>query len=487
MIAGRWPLEAAWRRDRIAFLAAGLVFLSILIGGGGVEAPLRNAIIESGGALLLVACAAFHFGKRPLPSEAAGPLWLLAATLLVIALQLVPLPPATWTQLPGRETAVAVSGAAGLDIWRPLSLDPEATRRFGAALLLPAGLVLATLMSDNRGLLTIARAIVAGALLSALLAAAQISMGTPQSLAPFGHVEKGAGSGLLVNPNHQATLMALALVVTGLLIRMEPPQVRIRRRHGEWRFHLGWLLFPLFALMAVGSQSRAGIVLLVPAVLAGIVIALNPKGAARLFALAVALLASAVAVLASSGDAWKRLMDLQSSLTAEGRVVSMPDILYTLGQYWPAGSGFGTFNPVFRANENLDLVVERYLNRAHNEYLELLIEGGLAAAFLLAFAALLLVLGLVRLVRMPRRAGNPAPALAGLAMIVILMLHSIVDFPLRIDSIAAVAAVAVAFFFSPAQAGADARSSGKRSRGRKGFSDPLAGLVGGRGRSGTES
>lgn len=446
-----------------------------------MEAPIRNAIIESGGALLLVACAAFHFGGRPLPREAAGPLLLLAATLLAIALQLLPLPVPTWSALPGRETAAAVSSATGLSIWRPLSLDPEATRRFAAALLLPAGLLVATLMSGNRGLLAIARAVVAGALLSALLAAVQISLGTPRSLAPFGHVEAGAGNGLLVNPNHQATLMALALVLTGLLIRMEPPQVRIRRRHGEWRFHLGWLLFPLFALMSLGSQSRAGIVLLVPAVTAGLAIAFNPKGAARIFAAAVALLAAALAVFALSGNAWKRLMDLQSSLTTEGRVVSMPDILYTLGQYWPAGSGFGTFNPVFRANENLDLVVERYLNRAHNEYLELLIEGGFAAAVLLGLAGLLLLLGTVRLIRMPKRSGNPAPALAGLAMIVVLMLHSMVDFPLRIDAIAAVAAVATGFFFSPAQASEDAGSTRKRSRRRKGFSDPMAGLVGGGG------
>lgn len=483
MVPGSWSPKAAWRGDPLAFFAAALVFLSILIGGGGAEAPIRNAVIEACGALLLVACAALHFGGRPLPREAAGPLWLLAATLLVIALQLVPLPPTTWTALPGRETAVAVSTATGLSGWRPLSLDPEATRRFAAALLLPAGVLIATLMSGHRGLLMIARAAVAGALLSALLAAVQISLGTPMSLAPYGHVEQGAGNGLFINPNHQATLMALALVFTGLLIRMEPAQVRIRRRHGEWRFHLGWLLVPLFALMSVGSQSRAGIVLLVPAITAALAIALNPKGMARIFAVAIALLTAAIAVFAISGNPWKRLMDLQASLTTEGRIVSMPDILYTLGQYWPAGSGFGTFNPVFRANENLDLVLERYLNRAHNEYLEVLIEGGFPAAVLLAFAGLLLLLGLVRLIRMPKRAGNPAPALAGLAMLVILMLHSLVDFPLRIDSIAAVAAVAVGFFFSPAQLSEEAGSSRRRSSRRKGFSDPMAGFVGGRGQT----
>ena len=479
MVRG-WSPKAAWHRDPLILSASALVFLSILFGGGGVEGPIRNGFLEFGGALLLVACAAFHFSGRRLPPEAAGPILLLAATLLVVAIQLVPLPHDTWTGLPGRETAAAVSAATGDTGSRPLSLDPEATRRFAAALLLPAGLLLATLMADNRGLLLLARAIVLGGLLSALLAAVQLSLGTPESLSPFGIVEPGAGTGLFVNRNHQAQMMVLSLVATGLLIRMEPPQLRIPRGRGELRLHLGWLLFPLFALLAVGSQSRAGIVLLVPALPAAVAIALNPKGMARMFALVMALLAAAVAVVSISDKSWERLMSLQSSLTTEGRLISIPDILYTMNQYWPWGSGFGTFVPVFRANENLDLVGERYLNRAHNEYLEMLIEGGLPGAVLLVLAALLFTWGLVRLVRRRRRSASPGPALAGAAMLVLLMLHSLVDYPLRIDAIAAVAAVAAGWFFSPAQVDEEAQSSRRRQRRGRGFADPMAGFGSGR-------
>lgn len=479
-----WSPKAAWQRDPLVISASALVFLSILLGGGGTEGPIRNAFLESGGALLLVACAAFHFSGRRLPAEAWGPLWLLGATLLAIALQLIPFPYDSWTELPGRETAAAVSEAAGLRGWRPLSLDPEATRRFAAALLLPAGVLLATMMSDNRGLVAITRAIVAGGLLSALLAAVQLSLGTPQSLAPFGIVEPGAGTGLFVNRNHQAQMMVLSLVATGLLIRLEPPQVRIPRKRGEWRLHLGWLLFPLFALLAVGSQSRAGIVLLAPALLAAVMIALNPKGMSRIFVVVIALIGAAAAVFAVSDRSWQRLMSLQSSLTTEGRLISMPDILYTMNQYWPWGSGFGTFIPVFRSNENLDLVGDRYLNRAHNEYLEMLIEGGVLGAVLLGLAAILLIAGLVRLIRRPQRAGNPGPALAGAAMLMLLILHSFVDYPLRIDAIAAVAAVAVGFLFSPAQVDEEALSSRRRQRRGKGFADPIGGFGAPRGGAG---
>jgi O-antigen ligase len=397
--------------------------------------------------------------------------------LLVIALQLIPLPPQTWTALPGRETAAAAAALGGPVGWRPISLDPEATRRTAAALLLPAGLLLATLTTDNRGLLMLARAIVLGALLSALLGAVQISVGTPASLSPYGDPAPGVATGFFANRNHQAQLMLLGLVATSLLIRVEPPQVRLPRRGRDFRIHLGWLLFPMFIALAAATQSRAGLMLTIPALAAALVIALNPRGTARGFGLALAGIALAVGFLASSENALTRLATLQSLLITEGRVISLPDIMYTLNQYWPLGSGFGTFVPVFRANENLDLVGPTYLNHAHNDALELLIEAGLAGALLLALATLLLAMRLVHFMRRSNRARGTAPALAGTAMLVLLILHSLIDYPLRTDALAAVAAVALGFLFSPAQS-ADASSAQgtSRRRRRKGFADPNAGF-----------
>ena len=471
-----WSPRAAWQRDPYIVAGSALLFLSLIFGGGGAEGPFRNGLLEAGGALLLVAAIAGHFSNRPLPGEAAAPVALLCATLLLMALQLIPLPPDMWASLPGRETAVVVDRLTGAPSWRPMSLDPEATRRTAAALLLPAGLLFAALPSRHRGLVVLARTIVIAALISALLGAIQISLGTPDALAPYGDPEPGAATGVFANRNHQSQLMLLALVATGLLIRVEEPQVRVRRRRGEFRFHLGWLLFPIFVALAVGAQSRAGLVLLAPALGAAVAVALNPKGTTRLFAFGLAAIAAAAAIYGISGNAMERLMNLQSSLTTEGRIISLPDVLYTMGQYWPWGSGFGTFDPVFRANENLDLVQAKYLNHAHNDHLEILIEAGLAGALLLGAAAVLILVRLVRLMRRPKRMGNPAPALAGFAMLVLLILHSLVDYPLRMDGLAAVAAIALAFFYSPAQLPEEAAEERASRRRRKGFADPNAGF-----------
>ena len=475
-----WSPGAAWRRDRLVLCASVLLFLSLVFGGGGAEGPIRNGFLHAGGAFLLVACIAAHFSGRSLPGESAGPLWLLVIMLLAIAFQLIPLSPETWTSLPGREVAAAVDRLDGQLDWRPLSLDPEATRRSAAALLLPAALLFATLTTDNRGLLMLARTIVLGALLSAILGAIQISVGTPASLSSYGDPTPGSATGLFANRNHQAQLMLLGLVATSMLIRLEPAQVRLPRKGRDLRIHLGWLLFPLFIALTGAAQSRAGLVLMIPAVSAALIIALNPKGTIRIFGAAVVAIAAAVGFLTFSPNALARLATLQSTLSTDGRAISLPDIMYTLGQYWPWGSGFGTFVPVFRANENLDLVTEQYLNHAHNEVLELLIEAGLAGALVLASAALLLVARVVQLMRRSQRGRGAGPALAGLTMLVLLILHSLIDYPLRTAALASVAAVALGFLFSAAQAPEADSPQRKSRRTRKGFSDPNAGFGAGR-------
>ena len=135
-------------------------------------------------------------------------------------------------------------------------------------------------------------------------------------------------------------------------------------------------------------------------------------------------------------------------LSAGGRIANFPDLLFTLQQFWPWGSGFGTFVPVFQASENLDLMGDLYLNHAHNDLLELLIEGGLPAGLLLSAGLLALAFRLWRWVP-GGRTSDPGMALAGLTIVVLTLVHSLVDYPLRMRAIAAVAAVALALFVAP--------------------------------------
>lgn len=446
MISADKQRSAPFRGERLHLGAGTLLFLALMFGGGGAEAPLLNGLLDAGGALLFCATVASHFTGRRLPSVACAPLVLLVAILALIAAQLVPLPPSWWDSLPGREAAVAAYRATGTNVAaHPLSLDPEATRRFATALLLPAGLLFATLHVPSSGRVVLLWIIVVGALISVVLAAMQLAFGLPEGLFPYGSPGGAVSTGLFANPNHQAQLMLAALVGSGLLIL-----VRSLRRVGRRgpAFDLTWLLFPIFIAGAVLTQSRAGIILLVPAGLAAVLIAVGGKGIGRIFGGSfVALTALALIALTIPGGLG-RAMDLQMELSAGGRISNFPDILFTLQQFWPWGAGFGTFVPVFKANENLDLMSQAYLNHAHNDLLELLIEGGFPIAVLVAGGFVAAAVRLWRLLRSEHSADLPV-ALAGFTIVAIAMVHSLVDYPLRMHAIASVAAVALGFFLSP--------------------------------------
>jgi O-antigen ligase len=440
--------------------AAGLLLVSILLGGGGAEAPLQNGLLEAGGAVLLCVMTARHWTGDPLPPAAAAPLALLMAILLLVLAQLTPLPPASWEALPGREAAASIYALAGDQrTWHPLSLDPEATRSFAAALLVPAGLFAAAVTANHKGRLLLAKTVVAGALLSLMLSAGQLALGRSAALFPYGLPGAPVPTGLFANPNHQAQLMLAALVMSGIIVHFagDPP-----RRHRRERppFHPAWLLLPLFLAGAVMTQSRAGLILLLPALIVAVLIAGRRRGLVRVLGLSTIAIAALAATMAMFSDGLA--LEIQQDLSAGGRITSFPDVIYTLDQFWPWGSGFGTFVPVFKANENLDLMGDLYLNHAHNELLELLIEGGLPMATLLAAALIAMVVRFCRLAA-ARGSSEPVTALAGLAILLLALLHSLVDYPLRMAAIAAVAAIALAFFLSPATQTGKAQRYGVRA------------------------
>jgi O-antigen ligase len=53
-----------------------------------------------------------------------------------------------------------------------------------------------------------------------------------------------------------------------------------------------------------------------------------------------------------------------------------------IGEFFPLGSGIGTFNQVFPRFQGADLN-GMFINRAHNDYLEWMMEGGIVAAVLI--------------------------------------------------------------------------------------------------------
>lgn len=96
------------------------------------------------------------------------------------------------------------------------------------------------------------------------------------------------------------------------------------------------------------------------------------------------------------------------------------------------GTGFGTFQYVFPAFQPVSVQTGRWMH-AHNDYVQLLAEGGLAAALPVGVGAALFVRHVARRLRRSSRSGRLLAwgLLMGLLAAVV---HSALDFGLRIPA-----------------------------------------------------
>ncbi|MEO8454677.1 MAG: O-antigen ligase family protein [Sphingomicrobium sp.] len=438
----------------LALATAAVLGGSILFGGGGAEGSFNNGIILTASAVLLFGLIAAHWsGVRPLPASTLVPVLLIFGFLLVGTVQLVPLPPQLWRVQPGRELAVsALQLVHAGDAWRPLSLDPEATRRSMMALLLPAAMMFAVIGSTRRETVLLLHMIIGCAVFSSVIGALQVALRYPPWLTYYEGGNFGAAAGVFANVNHQAALLLVAILCVGITIRLDRPAAGLRSPAGSTRFNAAWLLLPFFVVILFATGSRAGLLLVAFAVPASVIIGLGRTSVRLLIGVLLAV-AVVTFVLAEVSPAGNNLPVGQSFLFSnDRRYAILPDVLFTLKQFWPLGSGFGTFAQVFGINENLDIAGAEFVNHAHNDVLELLIETGVAGLVWLVVAVAAIVVRVTLVQRGDRVGGTSQAALAwsGFFILALLGLHSLADYPLRTQAIAALAGVAAGLVFRPA-------------------------------------
>lgn len=118
----------------------------------------------------------------------------------------------------------------------------------------------------------------------------------------------------------------------------------------------------------------------------------------------------------------------------------------------PFGSGFGTFVPVYALFEPREDVFTAFANRAHNDFLEAWLEGGVPALILMAlFAAWLANRAYVLWRSYPFGAApiDQLLARAAVLMLVLLIAHACVDYAFRTAAIMAIFAFACGLVMPP--------------------------------------
>ena len=424
--------------DTLAICVGMLLVIAIAIGGGGVRYGIANLVAQLTALALLAAFreSFFQFWK----ASPIGLRFLVCATLAVPTVQLIPLPEAIWTSLPGRELAFEARAAIGSKGWAPLSLDSARTVVALTGLIVPLTVLAIGWNASRDQIVALGWIVAAMGLVNLALGVGQTTSSDPMASFYPEIPMQGVLFGTFANRNSAGIFLVCALILCALL-----PFPRRRRFVLPARVSVRVLLVAAIVL----TRSRSALVLcVVPAVLVALKLASSSfrsrDGNVRirlrfgvLFAglLLVALAGTSVFVMAPG-----RVRDVieRFDRSSNPRVYIWEDALYTSDKYWPVGAGMGTFDEVFQADESLENLTQRRAGRAHNDYLEVAIESGMACVILVAawLAAWLFLTWRARL------SSDRWIAWTGSTILLTIALQSIVDYPLRNQAMLSVAALA---------------------------------------------
>lgn len=418
--------------------------LCVFLGGSSAGGYLANAVLQLLAICLLVLASLAK--PDPPPERAERALLIgLGAVLVLECLQFVPLPSEIWRELPGRAEVVRPFDDAGISFGQGfVSLMPHESLKSALWLLPAVSVLLATMYA--RALFSgrnIAVALIAAMCASVLLGAMQLASGLSSDLYFYHFTNRGSAVGFFANANHMASLLLVTIPFQAALLHEG-----LAKEGAKRAAVIGGVVASL-AVTVTGifvAGSLAGYGLLLPVALASAVIV---KGTRRTRIAAAVLLP--VVVLAGIGlilatTEGRAMLDYASNMAGGSRRMIYLTTWEALKEFWPAGTGLGTFAEVYRSFENPLAVTRTFINHAHNDYLELLLETGVVGlVLLLAF----LVWWIACAWRIWREGSLSPFAMAAVIASASLMVHSLVDYPLRTAALSSVFAACLALMAAP--------------------------------------
>lgn len=451
------------------YALVGFVTLTFML-GGGARGDITSLLILRPLAALTAAAALFSLSRDHVLAHRY--LFAMAGAVIGLAvLHLVPLPPALWTALPGRDVVVAVERAAGLQSgWRPLTLSPAGGWNALFSLMVPMAVLLLAVQNkrDDRRRWLLPMVVIGT--FSAFLSLGQLLQGSSGSLYFYDITNSDSPVGLFANRNHHAVFLACILPMLGVLAlphralndagqptpfgrQMVSPLFRL------WMAILiGAFIIPL--ILVIGS--RAGLLTGVLGLAAaawlyhsgGLSVRTADKGkTARwtwvAFGAGVAVLGTLTLVMAR-GLAFTRLLSPTDS--DQQRQDFWPVVYDATVQYLPFGSGSGSFVRAFQIHEPHAMLVPTYVNHAHNDWLEVAMTFGLPGILLLAvavFAGARVGYAAIR----DKSASTRTQTFRRLGVVImsLLAIGSVGDYPLRTPALSALFVLATLWATLPAR------------------------------------
>jgi len=359
------------------------------------------------------------------------------------------LPPSVWQGMPGRATDVAILSLVGQQhSWHPWSMTPQRTFASLMSMLPPLAILVLAAGLDRRARWWMLLVVAATSLIGLVIGVAARGSGW-SGLFIYSDMTSSGITGFQSSHNGEADIMLFGMM-SYVAVCLEWFAAR-PRPFASWQIGCATLSGMIVYVLGVFfTSSRMGILLLVPAGFAcllmlwrsalvhrGAVLAIAGGGAIVTAVAAFALRndAAVIAIVSrfGAGDPARETMWRQSIAVAKG--------------LYPFGAGIGSFIPLFMRCEALETVTDTYVIRAHNDFIELLVEAGVLGAAVLVAVCVILVISLVR--NMKRQEGVfGTQGIFAVFVLLLIALHSLVDYPLRSMSIASVAALALSILLA---------------------------------------
>ncbi len=368
-----------------ALLLAGAIVLGGAQGGQGIAGSLICQLL----AVLLLAWLVLRWqwwGSMPALPGRWG--WMLLVPLLLPLLQLLPMPMALWQQVVPRQALSAGMTAAGAGLQAQWSLVPFATEQALWAMLPALALAASVLWMPVKRQRQMLLLLLGLAVLSLLWGIVQRAQGPFSAMRLYSFTNQTDATGFFANRNHLASLLLMALPFAMVAAAWLTTQRLAGQPVSPLRV-LSTMALAVFLVLGIAlTRSRAGIVLCLLAIalsLPAVLTLRRQRGQRRVF-IGVGLVGLLVTLQFGLTGILQRL---HRSPMQDSRWGLFKGTVDAANSHAPLGSGLGTFRdvyPVFDASPGSMIV-----NHAHNDWLELWLEGGwpfalLAAAFLVFFA-----------------------------------------------------------------------------------------------------
>lgn len=363
-----------------------MIVLASVIGGGSVQGLWTDQLIE----ILMI--PAVYLGMVALfGKQLTGLVKVLSAMiLLLLVMQFLPF-------VPMRNLPVFEAGFNGQFLF-----TTTVSRSLQAALITISGLgfgLFVASLGDRQH-----RRIIAYVLLALLinLAVSMVQFSFDGNTRIEGLLPYSINSGMFSNPNHFSTLVLASIPLLAWLFLVEAKKNTV--------YIIIQILLSLY-LFAIGS--RAGCIFgFMVAALSYFWFGIKLNRLINLVIVVLLLLAALLTAMHFSD---------QSSLGDGLRFEIYANTIDIIAKQLPYGTGLGSFIEIYQVYQPNEQLLPSYVNAAHNDLLQLVLEGGVLALAIVVFFLVLVIKSMF---------SSKFLQAVGLSLFVML-LHSLIDYPLR--------------------------------------------------------